>query len=190
MHCSRIHTVRCSGCLMGGGGVCLPRGGICLGVSAQGGICLGVCLPRNGGLPREGVCPEGSVCLGDVCLSAWWGVSAQGVSACLSGGCLPRASAQGGVCPGAVCLEGVCLSAGGVYTSPTLWTEFLTHACENITFPQLLLRTVKRVYEQGRKHKWCNLWEVAVKRQSSVTHESLVLRSGFTLLKLNPSLLQ
>ena len=23
-----------------------------------------------------------------------------------------------------------------------LWTEFLTHACENITFPQLLLRTV------------------------------------------------
>ena len=24
----------------------------------------------------------------------------------------------------------------------TLWTEFLTHACENITFPQLLLRTV------------------------------------------------
>ena len=24
-----------------------------------------------------------------------------------------------------------------------LWTEFLTHACENITFPQLLLRTVK-----------------------------------------------
>ena len=24
-----------------------------------------------------------------------------------------------------------------------LWTEFLTHACENITFPQLLLRAVK-----------------------------------------------
>ena len=23
-----------------------------------------------------------------------------------------------------------------------VWTEFLTHACENITFPQLLLRTV------------------------------------------------
>ena len=23
------------------------------------------------------------------------------------------------------------------------WTEFVTHACENITFPQLLLRTVK-----------------------------------------------
>ena len=25
---------------------------------------------------------------------------------------------------------------------PSLWTEFLTHACENITFPQLLLRAV------------------------------------------------
>ena len=24
-----------------------------------------------------------------------------------------------------------------------LWTEFLTHTCENITFPQLLLRTLK-----------------------------------------------
>ena len=24
-----------------------------------------------------------------------------------------------------------------------LWTEFLAHACENITFPQLRLRTVK-----------------------------------------------
>ena len=51
------------------------------------------------------------------------GVSAQGMGVCLGGflprGCLPR----------------------GVYTSP-LWTEFLTHACENITFPQLLLRTV------------------------------------------------
>ena len=44
----------------------------------------------------------------------------------------------GGVCPGEGC---VCLE--GSYTSP-LWTEFLTHAYENITFPQLLLRTVMR----------------------------------------------
>ena len=28
-------------------------------------------------------------------------------------------------------------------THPHLWTEILTHACENITFPQLLLRKVK-----------------------------------------------
>ena len=26
---------------------------------------------------------------------------------------------------------------------PPLWAEILTHACENITFPQLLLRKVK-----------------------------------------------
>ena len=46
-------------------------------------------------------------------------------SGCL-GGCLPRREG---------CLPGGC-------TPPPLWTEFLTHACENITFPQLLLRTV------------------------------------------------
>ena len=43
-----------------------------------------------------------------------------------------------------------------------MWTEFLTHACENITFPQLLLRTVKtNIYlssvfcysNTGLKHK-------------------------------------
>ena len=28
------------------------------------------------------------------------------------------------------------------HTPHPMWTEFLTHACENITFPQLLLRTV------------------------------------------------
>ena len=41
-------------------------------------------------------------------------------------------------------------------TSPPPWTEFLTHACENITFPQLLLRTVKScnmVVERGVR-KW------------------------------------
>ena len=66
---------------------------------------------------------------------------------CLLGGCLP-----GGVCPGG-CLPGGCLPArgrgvclgafcpGGVYISP-LWTEFLTHACENIAFLQLRLQTV------------------------------------------------
>ena len=55
------------------------------------------------------------------------------------------ASAQGGVCLGGVCLGGRCLPGGvylGGHTPPPLWTEFLTHACENITFPQLHLRTV------------------------------------------------
>ena len=48
----------------------------------------------------------------------------------------------GCVSPASVAISGVggcvCLR---VYTSP-LWTEFLTHACENITFPQLLMRVV------------------------------------------------
>ena len=72
-------------------------------------------------------------------------------------GCLPR----GDVCLGGVCLGGVSLPRGGVCqvgylpswgcipacigADPHLWTEFLTRACENITFPQLLLRTVKIV---------------------------------------------
>ena len=38
----------------------------------------------------------------------------------------------------------MCAEGGGrawdTHTPP--WTEFLTHACENITFPQLLLRAV------------------------------------------------
>ena len=38
----------------------------------------------------------------------------------------------GSVCPEG-CLPGGCLP----------WAEFLAHACENITFSQLLLRTVK-----------------------------------------------
>ena len=37
-------------------------------------------------------------------------------------------------------VRGGVSAQGGVYTS--LWTEFLTHACENITFPQLRLGTV------------------------------------------------
>ena len=40
-------------------------------------------------------------------------------------------------------LPGGGLSAQGVYTSPSPWTKFPTHACENITFPQLRLRAVK-----------------------------------------------
>ena len=41
------------------------------------------------------------------------------------------------------CLPGGCLPQCMLGYTPLLWTEFLTHACENITFPQLLLRTVK-----------------------------------------------
>ena len=37
------------------------------------------------------------------------------------------------------------------HASSTLLTKFLTHACENITFPQLLLRTVKRISKYDSK---------------------------------------
>ena len=50
-------------------------------------------------------------------------------------------SAQEGVSARGCLMAGGCLPLG-LYTSP-LWTEFLTSACENITFPQLRLRTVK-----------------------------------------------
>ena len=54
-------------------------------------------------------------------------------------------SAYGG---GGVCLGGVHiplvhpLPIACLDTSPTPWTEFLTRASENITFPRLLLRAV------------------------------------------------
>ena len=39
-----------------------------------------------------------------------------------------------------VCQEGMGVCPG---IPPLLWTAFLTHACENITFPQLRLWAVK-----------------------------------------------
>ena len=73
------------------------------------------------------------------------------------GGCLPGVGVfQGGVClegclPGAGglhrgCLPRRCLPSGGEgrgSTTPHLWTEGMTHACKNMTFPQLLFLTVK-----------------------------------------------
>ena len=41
--------------------------------------------------------------------------------------------------------RGMCMVGGvrAMHNPPPLWTEFLTHACENINFPQLLLWAVK-----------------------------------------------
>ena len=82
----------------------------------------------GGGLPRW--------------VSAWGGVSAQGdlllwTEFLSGGGCLTGGGSAWGCLPGGVHL-------------PLLWTEFLTHACENITFPQLRLRTVTN----GRNIHW------------------------------------
>ena len=45
--------------------------------------------------------------------------------------CLPGGVCQGGGCLPAGCLPAGCLPARGVHLLPR--TEFLTHACENIT---------------------------------------------------------
>ena len=66
------------------------------------------------------------------------GGSAQG-DVYQGGVCQEEVSAQGGVFPRSVCIP-ACTEED---TPPT---EFLTHACENITFPQLRLRTVKNMY--------------------------------------------
>ena len=86
---------------------------------------------------REQECiPVGCVPSAAVAVCPGWGVSAQGGRVSTQGGCLPR-----GHLPG----------LGGMYISPThpSRTEYLTDACENITFPQLRLRTVKTKYSSG-----------------------------------------
>ena len=65
--------------------------------------------------------------------------------------CLGTVSARGDVCQGGVCLGGDC--PGGVsqhameQIPPPLWTEFLTHACENITFPQTTVADGNKMYK-------------------------------------------
>ena len=135
------------GCLPRG---CLPRGclpgrylprgylpkdrGVCPGVSAQGGVCGGGCLWR--GVSAWGCLPKGGVCPGGICPRI--GVSARG---CLPRGCLPRMVSAWGVSKYAHRQTSPWPQR---QTPPSLmWTEFLTHTCENVTFPQLCLRTVK-----------------------------------------------
>ena len=98
-------------CFPGGGVSAWSGGGVCL-LRGVGGVgwCL---LPGGGCLPGWGVSAPGGVCL-------VWGVSAWsgGVSA-PGGGCIPA-----------------CTEADTLPPPPPL-TEFLTHACENITLAQL-----------------------------------------------------
>ena len=64
-------------------------------------------------------------------------------------GCLPR----GCVSQHTVGREGVSAPVhAGIH--PALWTEFLTHACENITFPELLLQTVKTRKKCPQRRTW------------------------------------
>ena len=102
-------------------------------VSDQGGVSRGVvCVSDQGG-----VCP--SVCWDSAYCPLQWpseGVSARGVCArgwcvCLTRGCLPSAC----------------------WDTPPLWTEFLTDACENSTFP----RTVIKYSNKKQAHE-SNQW--------------------------------
>ena len=65
-----------------------------------------------------------------------------GEGACIPRGCMPRGCAYPG--------EGHAWD-----THPLLGTEFSTHACEHITFPQLLLRAV--INTHCPCGKWTNL---------------------------------
>ena len=78
-------------------------------------------------------------CVPSAALAVWWGGGCPGGCVCLpSGGVWPEGCLPRGDCLPRGCLprgvsaygDGVCL--GGI--PPPLWTEFLTHVCESITF--------------------------------------------------------
>ena len=91
------------------------------------GCVLSTAVAISGGVSAWGVSAQWGVCSGE--LSAWGSVY---LGAVCAGGCLPTGMSargclpRGGVCPGGC-------------TPPSCGQ---TDACENITFPQLLLRTV------------------------------------------------
>ena len=136
MHSSRMRTGRslivcCS--LLPGEGVSGPGGCLLWGGLVPGGCLLwGVGVSTQGGVCSQGV---GGVCSGG---SSPGGVSAPGGSGpggLLLGGVCSRGSGPGvGLLQGGWCIP-ACTEAD---TLPLpLWTEFLTHACENITLAQL-----------------------------------------------------
>ena len=111
-----MRTVRCSGRLRGGGGY-LPTGGSSSGSSGR----------VRGGAEKHEI---NAAAFGS---HLFYDLFTQG-----QGGRWPPR-------PPWIRYWGVCLVFPGVVSGrpPPLWTEFLTHACENITFPQLRWRSVK-----------------------------------------------
>ena len=128
------------------GGVYLVLGGVLSpgGYLVQGGVPAGggACLPE-GGVPARVVYLPGGMSAGGVCARGC--TYRGGVSA---GGCIW----QGGVPAGGACLPGgrVCLGGGCTCPgTPPLWTEFLTHAYENITLPQTSFAGGNNVFYQS-----------------------------------------
>ena len=77
----------------------------------------------------------------------------------------------GSVCPGE-CLPRGCLPKEVCVHRP-LWTEWLTDRCKNITFPQLLLRTVIKDNQENTflgtaERETVGVWE---QQQTMTTHE-------------------
>ena len=125
MHSSSMRTARS----LTMGGVYLPRGCTCPGgCTVWGCTCLGVYLPR--GVPARGMyLPKGGIPALRVCTCL--GVPALRVCTCLG------VPAQGGVPVQGVPdqLRDTCPGGPAQVLPP--WIEFLTHATENITLPQL-----------------------------------------------------
>ena len=57
------------------------------------------------------------------------------------------------------------------YAQP-LWTEFFTHAWENITFPQLLLQTVKS-YETRSRYRFRSIWRNPLNLDRYIEYENM-----------------
>ena len=124
-----MRTVRCSGRLGGGG--CLPRG-VCLGRSLPKGVCSDTPSPNPWTQSQIGVKNH--------CLSA----TIVSVTRKHSSRTLTLANRM---------WHGSC---AGVYSPPppppTPCEQ--NDACENIAFPQLLLRAVKSNFTKGNRHKF------------------------------------
>ena len=78
--------------------------------------------------------------------------------------------------PGGVCIPAFLWAE---HPPPHSWTEFLTHACEDITFPQLLLRAVNIVFFVDKKHR--------EKLRAQGKHRDFCLDGSVETLKRGPS---
>ena len=114
-------------------------------------------------------------------VTVFWGGCLPGGGGCLPGGhlpgrCLPRGVCATGCLPGGVCPGGCLPQCMPGYTPRPLWTEFFKHASENITFPQLRLRTVIRT----NKNSPLQLMTSSVKAHHPSLHTKTSLNPAIT----------
>ena len=118
---------------------------------------LGVCLPGGGGgLPSREVCPPGGLPSWGVCPPCPpWGSAFLG-SLPSWGSALP-----GGQTPLLSMIMWPVMHSGKRQTSPHLWTEWVTHGCENITYTGG--KNQRKVYIERCKN--CNTIWMAIKEK-------------------------